>query len=160
MNWREWIIEGHKKHPDPDFASTTRYLFRDGATVERVNRLEAELGIPLPYALRELLLQSDGIDMEMYCQGEWFVFLDIVWTYDEIAKRNRALRVDNTPPPHPDEETIPLYFANPGVDGIQFAFFVHPSNIEDPAVHAYYPIEGVWRTVSPSLEANVLECVL
>jgi hypothetical protein len=136
-----------------------RPVFRDGASSERLARLGAELDLRIPGSLRELLGESDGVDLEMYCRDEWFSFQTEVWSCDDIAEQNRKIRAGSAGSTKPPEEgtPVPLYFANAGVDGILFAFFVRGSdNREDPAVYAYYPIERAWRVVSPSLAVHVL----
>jgi hypothetical protein len=162
MNWRTWIIDGYEtdNRARADGTSEMRPKFRDGATVEQVDRLEAALTIHLPKSLRSLLQESNGVDLEMHCQGEWFEFLTLVWSCDEIIEKNRSIRAETDAPTAPNEDVTPIFFTNPGVDGILLAFFMHRSGIDDPAVYAYYPIGQEWHLVSPSLEANVLGYVL
>jgi cell wall assembly regulator SMI1 len=155
MNWRDWIIDGyvnqaHAGQPE------MRPKFSEAATVEQIDALEAALGMHLPRSLRELLQESNGVYLEMCCQSEWFVFLTLVWSCDEMAERNRAIRTEADAPVTPGHDVSPLFFANAAVDGILLAFFVHGSGAEDPAVHAYYPIEQSWRKVSPSLDVHLL----
>lgn len=156
MDWRKWIKEGHEVNAAREQGRPMRPLFRDSATAEQLARLEAELGLTLPSALRELLQQSDGVDLEMYDQGEWFPFLTLVWPCAEIAARTRATWARKDWPVSPGEGVIPLYFTDPLVDGIFMALYVRRSGVEDPTVYAYYPIEGEWRAISPSLAANVI----
>lgn len=152
MLWREWISERYA-----DCAHEQRPEFREGATPERLSALEAEIGLRLPAALRELLLETNGVDLWMHCQGRWFEFLTLAWSCDRIAERNRSLHADPGGPAQApgDGAARALFFATPSMDGILFAFFVTPSGPDDPAVHAYSPIEHSWEIQSPSLKDHL-----
>ncbi|MFT3768648.1 MAG: SMI1/KNR4 family protein [Minicystis sp.] len=151
MDWREWIVKSYREE-----GRTVTPGFRDGVTPERLLALEAELEVPIPTPLRELLQQTDGMT-EM---DEGKPFLRAIWSCDEIAKQNRSFRTGQLVPPDPPDPpgapgTRPVFFGWPGVDGILFAFLVRPAGPEDPAVYAYYPIEGEWRLISPSLQEHM-----
>src|SRR5215468_4114262 len=125
MDWRNWIIKGIANAPQAVGTSPVRPMFRDGASLERLARLEADLDLNIPGPLRELLGESDGVELEMHCQGEWFPFQTEVWSCDEIAERNLNLRADpDGPRDPPGGSRVPLFFANAGADGILFAFLV------------------------------------
>lgn len=150
--WRDRIITGyaaraHEKRPE----------FSQGASSQRLAALEHEVGLRIPTALRELLTESDGVNESLRIRDEWMVIHAPVWTCEEIAAENQAIRKAEPTRPEPSEtpEARPFYFADAGVDGVVFAFAVCPSGPEDPAVYAYYPIESKWRRVSPSLEAHL-----
>ncbi|MFT3768649.1 MAG: SMI1/KNR4 family protein [Minicystis sp.] len=152
MHWRQWIVESYMGR-----SHDVRPEFREGATRERLVRLEDQLGCPLPMPLRAVLEETDGVRESMCHHGTWFEIGNPVWSCDEIAEENMRIRTltegPSAPPGMP--EPAPLYFANAGVDGILFAFLVCPSGPEDRAVYAYYPIEVEWRRISPTLEAHL-----
>lgn len=152
MQWRNWIDQGYA-----DGTSKGRAEFQDGAKVERIAWLESQLGLRLPVPLRELLEESDGVGQMMYLYDKWSRVHTEVWSCDTIAQENKTIRADPEgplPPPFAPE-SVPLYFASAAVDGILFAFLMHPSAAQDPAVYAFYPIESEWRRISPSLEAHL-----
>lgn len=150
MLWRDWISKRYV-----DRAEEERPEFRDGATPERLAKLETELGLPLPASLRELLLESDGVDLWMYCQNNWFKYLTVVWSCDQILEKNRSLNNDPQGPGRPPDMAPPLFFANPGVDGVLFAVLVNASSPADPAVYAYSPMEHEWEIQAPSLKDHL-----
>jgi hypothetical protein len=150
MIWREWISERYA-----DCAHEQRPEFGDGATPERIVALEAEIGQRLPAPLRELLLESNGVDLWMHCQDRWFEFLTVVWSCDQIAEKNRSLHADPRGPARPPDGSTALFFAEPSVDGLLFAFFVRPSGPDDPAVYTYFPIEHKWEVQAPSLKDHL-----
>jgi hypothetical protein len=152
MRWRDWITEGYA-----DRAHEVRPDFRSGVPIERLAALEVELGMCLPGPLRDLLRESDGVGEWMSLGDRWSRDRGPIWSCDEIASNNLLVRADpeGRSTPSDDAAGVPLYFADAGADGILFAFFVRPSGPEDAAVYACYPIEGMWRRVSPSLEAHV-----
>jgi hypothetical protein len=61
--------------------------FREPASPTAVESLEASLGHPVPGELRELLMQTDGIE------GEYG--LGLVWTTDRIAADNAHFRTSS-----------------------------------------------------------------
>jgi hypothetical protein len=152
MEWRRFIEESYADRP-----SDVRPAFREGASPVRLAELESALGLRLPAPLREILSQTDGVGVEMFLHDKWTRTDSDVWSCDQLEKRNSSIRADSDgPPPPPGADGVtPLYFAKPGVEGIVFAFFVHPSSAEDPAVYAYYPIEKAWRLISPTLEVHL-----
>jgi len=153
MRWRERIEEAYK--------SAERRVsveFHDPAIPAQIAKVEAALGLRFPSSLHELLRESDGV-VELLRRGDpSSFFYTPVWACAKIAEENLRIRVvseGHRPPPPGAPESAPLYFADAGVDGILFAFLVRASGPEDPSVYAYYPIEGEWRLISPSLEAHL-----
>jgi hypothetical protein len=154
MDWRSWIVQGIAQKSQE---IETRPVFADGAPPERLEALEGALGVRLPSALREFMAQSDGVKLEMRSQGEWIPFHTEVWSCADIADRNREIRADpDGPTPPEDGDVVPLFFASAGTDGIVFAFFIRRSGGgEDPAIHAYYPVDREWCIISPSLAVHL-----
>jgi len=152
MRWRDLISQTyaageHAGRPD----------LPEGVKVERIAHLESQLGLRLPSALRELLQEADGVGQMDFSDGKWELSHTEVWSCDRISEENMNMRADpdGPPPPPGAPETAPLYFARAGVDGILFAFLVRAAGPEDPAVYAYYPIEGEWCLISPSLKVHL-----
>jgi hypothetical protein len=145
MSWRDWITQGYAARP-----AELRPVFRNGASLDRIERLESELGLRLPRPLRELLLESDGVDEFMQLQGEWMNIYTHVWSCDEIAAKNRSIRADLKGPTTAPREagTTLLFFADAAVDGILFALFVEGAGVAEPAIQAYYPIGHAWQQVA------------
>lgn len=151
MHWRAWITDSYKSRP-----AELRPDFRDGAPPAELTAVEAALGVALPPPLRELLLESDGVDESMHHENEWFAISTHVWSCQEIAEENRRIRSDPEGPRPPAEGgRIPLYISNAGVDGILFAMMIRADSVEDPAIYAYYPIEAEWVCVSATLAAHL-----
>lgn len=153
MEWRKWIEKAYE-----DGAHKGRPEFQPGIADERAALLESQIGMRLPAELRELLQETDGVGQSMYLYDKWSRVHSDIWSSDKIAEENLRIHADRDMPPLPPPgapEVAPLYFAYAGVDGILFAFLVRPSGPEDPAVYAYYPIEGEWRLISPTLEAHL-----
>jgi hypothetical protein len=150
MSWREWITQSYADRAEP-----ARSRFYVGATVESLERLATALGVCLPPFLRELLLESDGVDQLMPIDDEWSPIHTEVWSCDRMLKENRAIRSAPHGPSRPPDgqQATPLYFAN--CDGTLFAFMVHDSGVMDPAVYAFDPIEREWSVVSPSLREHM-----
>jgi hypothetical protein len=144
-------------HAYAEGAHSGRPDFAEGATSERILQLETKLGLRLPTALREFLGESDGLGQMAISYGNWERVHTELWSCDKIARENESIRADpEGPPPPPDAPgATPLYFADPAVDGILFAFLVRPSGDEDPGVYACYPIENEWRLISPTLEVHL-----
>src|SRR6516165_5222268 len=111
--WRELINELTRDEqpigdvqPGPDFSA--------GATADELSAVERALSVQLPASLRELLGESNGVQVAF---GQ-----HIIWSTDEIAHKNRTMRGD----PAYQKTWMPfdhlLFFGDAGVDGILFAF--------------------------------------
>jgi len=100
-------------------------------------------------------MESDGVHQLMPIRGEWSRIHTEVWSCDEIAHQNMAIRaLSNGPPPPPGApEAEPLYFAS--ADGNLFALMARATGPQDPAVCGYDPIEGEWCVISPSLQEHM-----
>jgi hypothetical protein len=104
--WKQAILQSY---PGAQFA--------DPATAAELDAAEARLGYSLPSPLRELLLETNGV------QGRWDV--DTVWTLDRIVEQNQFFRTD------PTFATLympfdPLLFFGDNGGGDQFAFVQTP----------------------------------
>jgi len=152
MRWRDWISEGYSGRDQE-----MRPEFRDGATPERLAQVEAQLGCPLPAPLRELLADTDGVRESMCHNGTWFEIYTPAWSCDEIVAHHQSIQSSACRPPASVSDSLkkPVYFASAGTDGVLFAFMVIQGGPLDLAIYGYFPIEGEWRLVSPSLEAHM-----
>lgn len=143
-DWRGWIVEAYAER---SAVRGTRPELSEGATAERLAELETQLCHALPEPLRDLLAATDGVRESIRQGGEWMEIHTPVWSCDEIARANRALRAEVD---HAGSEHI--CFAHAGWDGILFALRVEGG---DGSVEAYYPIDRLWRRVSPSLAEHL-----
>lgn len=152
MNWLAHIMSCYEPQ-----RGEKRCELREGASVQRLDELEAVLGMDIPAPLRELLSVTDGVDEALFVNGRWMVTQAAVWSCDEIERENLARRSGDHVPVRPTEPpgVKPFYFASAGVDGIVFAFFVSPSEHQDLAVHAYDPLEREWQRISASLAVHL-----
>ncbi|MFT3765274.1 MAG: SMI1/KNR4 family protein [Minicystis sp.] len=151
-----WVDLIQKSYADGEHEG--RPALSEGATVQRIAWLESQLSLRIPSPLRDLLQETDGVGQMAISYGKWERVHTEVWSSEKIAEENLRIRADRDMPPLPPPgapEAVPLYFANAGADGILFAFLVRPLGPEDPAVYAYYPMDGEWRLISPTLEAHL-----
>lgn len=104
---------------------------------------ETALSVALPEALRELLLETDGVD------GEYG--LGLIWPAARIREDNVRFRND----PEFTELYMPfeplLFFADAG-NGDQFAFVILAGAITRPDVFAWDHEDDSRTWVAPSLE--------
>jgi len=96
--------------------------------------------------LRTLLEETNGIyntDTQYY----------EVWSAGEIGYRNQGLRDDSQlAEMYMSFESL-LFFASPGVDGIQFAFPITASGtVRDKNIIVWYPIEDSRPVIAMSLK--------
>jgi hypothetical protein len=144
--WREFIREHHPElesiagnEPGPKFAS--------GATPQDIQLVEQHLGVHLPDTLKELLAESNGVLV---------VFgTHLIWTTDEIVQRNLEMRQTQSY----QEIYMPfehlLFFADAGVDGIQFAFGIIQGQIKREHVYSWNPIDDSREWQAPSLKTYI-----
>jgi hypothetical protein len=72
-SWKELVTQ-----------ATTEATFVAAAPAGAIAAVEQTLGVRLPQALREVLLESDGVTAD-YCSG-------VVWPLADILRRNQELR--------------------------------------------------------------------
>ncbi|MFF2502635.1 SMI1/KNR4 family protein [Streptomyces sp. NPDC058067] len=126
--WRELASE----FPDVEL--------QDPAAPDSLAAIEEQLGQPLPEALRQLLLETDGIEADYGTE--------VAWTAEKILEENRSFRSD--------EEFRSLYmpfdalmFFGDNGGGDQFAFVRTPDR-DDVFVWDHETDSRIW--VAPSLE--------
>ncbi|MER5811913.1 SMI1/KNR4 family protein [Streptomyces sp. NPDC002033] len=111
------------------------------ADPSELERLEESLSQPLPDALRDLLMQADGVSDEYGT--------DIIWGVNQIIKVNLAFRSE------PSYRSLympfePLMFFGESGGGDQFAFIRTPSR-DDIFAWDHETDSRLW--ISPSLES-------
>lgn len=151
MNWRELITGIYDGRPrQPGIAG--RAEFYSAASAARIADAEAALDAVLPDSLRSLLLETDGVmDMMAIDGGDWFESMWLLWTVEEIERRNRAHRAASAAGPRRRDFGDVVFFAGAGTDGILFAFPV-TGRVCSPRVVVWHPIRDELSDLAPSLE--------
>jgi hypothetical protein len=122
---------------------SAKSTYAPAATASQLNALERSLKVALPQELRDLLLESNGV------QGEYG--LGLVWPAETIESDNRSFRTKATfrklfmPFDHL------LFFADAG-NGDQFAFAVVAGQVRRPDIFAWNHEDDSRIWVAPSLE--------
>jgi len=144
--WRELIRECHAdlepiagEDPDPEFFA--------GVPPGELASVERQLGVQLPGSLSSLLAETNGA---------YAVFgTRLIWPTGEIVRRNREMRTA----PRYQSGYMPfehlLFFADAGVDGIQFAFGIIQEAIEREDVCAWNPYDDSREWKAPSLKTYI-----
>jgi hypothetical protein len=117
--------------------------FAPAASEGAVRDCERELGLELPEQLRELLLESDGI------QGEYG--LGLVWPVLQIRDDNRHFRSS------PDFRELympfdPLLFFGDAGNGDQFAYAINDGLVRRDDIFAWIHEDDSRTWVAPSLD--------
>jgi hypothetical protein len=144
--WRELIRACHPtleplvgKDPGPEFFP--------GATADAIVRIEQHLGVRLPDSLSSLLTETDGVPV---------IFgTHLVWSMDEIVRRNLQMRTDPAYQAHYMPFDHLLFIADAGVDGIQFAFGLIQGTIRQDDVYVWNPYNDGRPWVAPSLKTYI-----
>jgi len=125
----------------------TDYKFSPPASTIEIAMAEKQLGVELPDDLRQLLLETDGID------GEYG--LGLIWPLGRIVKDNLLFRTSEDF----QELYMPfdplLFFADAG-NGDQFAFPILKHSIRQPNIFIWNHENDSRLWVAPSL-AKYLE---
>ncbi|HEY3762215.1 MAG TPA: SMI1/KNR4 family protein [Verrucomicrobiae bacterium] len=122
---------------------TKEAIFKNAANKMAVAQIEKGLKIVLPGELRDLLLESDGI------QGRHGTGL--IWNCERIAADNLKYRS------YPDFRDLYmpfdslLFFADAG-NGDQFAFAIRNNQIQSPNIYVWNHENDSRTWVAPSLE--------
>lgn len=125
-------------------ANDYRPQLQPGASEEALLALENKLGMRLPADLRELLAESDGVELQSRLDGqEYESFMCVVWPVKKIASYARKL--NNRSKKHRDE---PVVFFGPG-DSAEFCCGA------SGRVYAWYENDLRLVEVSPSLPAFI-----
>ncbi len=108
--------------------------FREPTTPEQIKDVEQTLGVKFPDELRLLLSETNGV-YERYGDGRQF---EMVYSLDYIAEINLyyhtdAFCADNYMP------FENLFFAQPGVDGVKFAFPITVTNKAKDDIFVWWP---------------------
>jgi hypothetical protein len=144
--WREFI---QQHHPDlaPIAGNDPGPEFSPGATPQDLHAVEHHLGVQLPDNLKGLLAETNGVLV---------VFgTHLIWTTGEIVRRNLELRRT----PSSQDAYMPfehlLFFADAGVDGIQFAFGIIQGQIKREDVYGWNPYNDSREWQAPSLKTYI-----
>lgn len=104
-------------------------------TIRHLEAVETRLELVFPAALKELLLESNGVMDTLSVDGsEFFENLWLIWPVEMIQEENLKFR--NSDPNAPGL----LFFASAGTDGILFGLPVSPNESPDGPVIAWYPL--------------------
>lgn len=144
MNWRNRLSELAGNQGD------IRFDFRKPASLQEITVLESTLSARMPAALKELLLQTNGVMEELAVEGDWIENKWLIWPVGMIAHENLVGRRQYAK--NLQDLDALLFFASAGCDGILFA---HPSENENSyasRVVAWLPIEGELQPLASSLE--------
>jgi len=148
MNWRACIEQLYAATPQRADESPR---FSPPASQEQIAQMEQRFSLPLPDALKAILLETNGV-MEKLRVGEEVIETGwLLWPVEEIIQENSWLRDDNQRNPLYAPFDDLLFFATPGVDGIRFAW--RDSAPDSTGVYAWFPIEDERRYLAPSIEA-------
>jgi SUKH superfamily protein len=144
--WRELIRDCHPAL-EPLGGSDPGPEFFPGATAEALVSVEQRLDVRLPDSLRRLLTETNGALVIFGTR--------LAWSTDEIVRRNLQMRTD----PGYQERYMPfdhlLFFADAGVDGIQFAFGLIQGAIQRDDVYLWNPYDDGRPWVAPSLKTYI-----
>jgi hypothetical protein len=88
MDWRA-LINSHVAN------AATRCVFAPPARPETLTTAEQTLHITLPLALRDLLEQTDGVDLQMRIRGDWQTYQALVWPVEEIISNTQRFRQEH-----------------------------------------------------------------
>jgi len=144
--WREFIRE-HHPNLEPIAGNAPGPEFSPGATPQDLQEVEQSLEVSLPDTLKDLLAETNGVLV---------VFgTHLIWTTDEIVRRNLELRRT----PSYQDAYMPvehlLFFADAGVDGIQFAFGIIQGQIRREDVYSWNPHTDSREWQAPSLKTYI-----
>jgi hypothetical protein len=100
--------------------------FNEPASIESINAVEIELNVQFPQSLKNLLLESDGIQDEFEC--------DVIWPIERILEENKNIRIEYI------EEQISfndfLLFSDAG-NGDQFALSIKDGNVNKEEIYVW-----------------------
>lgn len=147
MSWRDLISSVYESR-----GVDIKPRFYPSASAEEIADAEDCLNARLPTSIRSLLSETNGV-MEMMAidGGEWIESMWLLWSVAEIVKWNTFFRTSRDSTSGRDFKQI-TFFANAGVDGIQFGFPVMDGHVCAPRVVVWYPIGGEVEEVATSLE--------
>lgn len=145
MTWRELVSSVPREN------DATGFSFFSPASSALLEEVEQALAIRLPSDLRSLLMETDGIDLQMHINGEWISYQALVWSSQEILANNRRFRDDqrfnqiNRP-----VDTL-LLFSEVG-NGDLFAFPVEKGEAQGSSVLVWNHEDDSLRAVASSLQ--------
>jgi hypothetical protein len=127
--------------------------FRSAALEIDIASAETSLNLKFPNSLKSFLLETNGLYSRL-------AFLMLVWSADEILKRNLKIRSNEEYAQTYMSFQNLLFFADAGVDGIMFAYRITASGIaQDKNIIAWYPIEDSRPVIAISLEDYLKHCL-
>lgn len=120
--------------------------FRPAAPEIAILDTEAGLNLLLPESLKTFCQESNGLYSK-------FAYLSLVWSVEEILKRNIAMRENAQFAEIYMSFHSLLFFADAGVDGIMLAFpITAKGTVQDKNIIAWYPIEDSRPVLAQSLK--------
>ena len=145
--WRELI---QSLAQDNDNA----YEFAPAATYFQLERIEQIFGIKLPAALRQLLLETNGVRQVMFYNEERVPVGQIIWDTEAMQRHNRKMRTD----PAYHDFYLPLdtlfFFGSPGTDGVRFAVSINEGKATETIV-VWYAADDRRVQVATSLQTFI-----
>ncbi|MDQ3005059.1 MAG: SMI1/KNR4 family protein [Chloroflexota bacterium] len=152
MDWKNHIEAAYKASAGfTQFGSLP--VFAEPAKIEEIYVIENSLNCQIPMNLRDLLLQTDGVNEKMLIDGKYIASNIFIFSSKEIIEINSWFRKneDQIRPKKSFDEV--LFFGQTGVDGICFA--LPTSNVEGDkvgGVYAWYPIDCKFINIAETLE--------
>ncbi|MCI0350530.1 MAG: SMI1/KNR4 family protein, partial [Acidobacteriales bacterium] len=74
--------------------SENTYEFAPAATYFQLERIEQFFNVKLPAALRQLLLETNGVRQVMFYNDERVPVGQIIWDTESVQRHNRKMRTD------------------------------------------------------------------
>lgn len=157
MNWRAHILKNYDAR-EREYSCYPKFYPK--ASDRAVAVLQSSLDLELPSDLVELLRQTNGVMNVMELENGRVIETGWeIWPIELIKEENIWARSPNNSKVYEVPFDDYLFFAGAGVDGILFAFSVSSSKVEENGIYAWYPIRGVIRKVTQSLETFITEWI-
>jgi cell wall assembly regulator SMI1 len=152
MSWRNLISASYETRAEqPGIAGKPQ--FYPAALAGDIADAEARLNATLPASIRSLLLETNGVmDLMAIDGGDWFDSMWLLWTVDDIVKRNVSWRAATAAGTYKRDFHQMVFFADAGTDGILFGFPVMEDYVCAPRVVVWHPIMDELGELAPSLE--------
>lgn len=148
MDWRRTLTQIYADRS----ADEPRPEFRPGVSAEEIAAAEQRLDVLFPSGLRTLLQETNGVMERMQLGDEVVDVQWLHWPLDEIVVWNERYRAHTAKSNYSGEAHPVLFFANAGVDGIQFGFSIDQDRQCRSNVVVWHPYDDEITDVAPSLE--------
>jgi hypothetical protein len=123
--------------------------FREPAVIEGIISAEERLGVRFPDDLRSLLSETNGV-YERWGDGSNREFVPL-YSVKRIEEINHYYRTDEFCAMNYMPFENLLFFAEPGVDGVRFAFPITASGKHRNDVFVWWPQDDTRKRVASSL---------